>query len=53
MVTAGEIADFARDYFESPNHILTPETDLVFFVRADRSGQVRGFPRDNLETSGS
>jgi hypothetical protein len=30
MVTAGEIADFARDYFESPNQILTPETDLVF-----------------------
>ncbi len=29
VVTAGEIADFARDYFESPDQILTAETDLV------------------------
>lgn len=36
MVIAGEIADFARDYFESPNQILTPDTDLVFvFGQAD------------------
>jgi hypothetical protein len=35
MSLAGEIADFARDYFESPNQPLEADTDLVAIFGSD------------------